>query len=77
MKRNEVEQTEYVKLLGLWLDKDLKYLEHLRVIKNKCPKFISLFYQTKNYLSTNMLINILKLYVQPIYQYGSLPYGTA
>ena len=46
---NEVklEQPGYAKMLGVWLHKDFIYLQHLRVMKNKCIKFITLFYQTK------------------------------
>ena len=69
LKCNEVklEQPEYGKLLGIWLGKDLDYLEHLRVIKNKGNRFISLFYQTNKVLSTKV-INILKMHVQRLHQ---------
>ena len=75
---NEVklEEPAYAKSPGVWLDKDLNYIQHLRVMKNKCTKFFSLL-SDKNYLSASMLITILKFSVRPFYQYRSLLYGTA
>ena len=76
LKWNE-EQTGYGKLLGVGFGKDLEYLEHLRVIKNKCNRFISLFYQTNTISSTSWMINILKTNIQPLHQKGCVLYGTA
>ena len=73
----KLQQPWYGRNLGVWLYKDLDYLKQLRVMKNKCIKFISLFYLTEKYLSTSMLINILKTYGQHINQFGCLLYGKA
>ena len=38
---------------------------------------MSILYQSRDYLSLNLLLKVFKQYVQPRYQYGILIYGTA
>ena len=74
---NKVKQTPCAKHLGIWLDSELNFKKHVDFILKKNAKFVSILYQSRDYLSKNLLLKVLKQYVQPRYQYGILIYGTA
>ena len=72
----EIQAKTVVKYLGVLIDYRLDFREHVNFIEKQCAKFITILYQTCQFLEKNLLVKILKQYVQPRYQYGILIYGT-
>ena len=52
-KGEEVEENKCVKYLGVKMDKIRTFEEHIDYIQMKCNQYISILYQTKNYLQKN------------------------
>lgn len=47
----KVERMEYVRILGLYIDEDLKFNKHIEITKNKIIPFIAKFWRIRNYLT--------------------------
>ena len=76
-KREEVEESKCVKYLGVKIDNNLTFEEHIDYVRKKCNQYISSLYQTKKYLQRELLLKFYKQYVQPQHQSWVLIYGTA
>ena len=75
--QNTIELKRAVKYLGLILDQHVTFNQHIESVRKKCNPFISIFYQTRQFLSSSVLIRIYKQFIQPIYQYGVLEHEVA
>ena len=65
------------KYLGLEIDHKLSFKEHANQLLKKTAKNVPLLYQLKKFLPSSALLRAYKSFIQPIYQYGILVYGTA
>ena len=72
----EIQAKIVVKYLGVLIDYQLDIREHVNFFEKQCAKFITILYQTRQFLDKNLLVKIFKQYAQPRYQYGILIYGT-
>ena len=61
-----------VKYQGIILDHKVTFNQRNESVRKKCDRFISTFYQTRQCLSSSVLIRIYKQFIQPIYQNGVL-----
>ena len=77
IERSETEQTSSFRCLGLILDNQLKFKDHINYVKEKLLKFCSLFFYRLRFIFTRtQLLRIFKIYVKPIVQYGIMIYGS-
>ena len=58
-------EIQVVKYRGVLIDYRLDYREHVNFIEKQCAKFITILYQTRQFLDKNLLVKIFKQYVQP------------
>ena len=65
------------KYLGILVDECLNLKSHIKTIKQKCARNVSMFYQLPKFMTRPFLLLAYFTYVQPIYQYGVLIYGPA
>ena len=70
--RAEIEQTSSFRYLGLILDDQLKFKDHINYVKEKLLKLCSLFYLLRLIFTRTQLLRIFKIYVKAIIQYGIL-----
>ena len=67
----------YCKYLGLIIDKDLNWKEHILNIRNKLAKIVGILYRVRNYLNKKSLTLILNsLFISKL-KYGILCYARA
>ena len=59
-----------VKYLGVYIDEDMKWSEHIKHVYNCIKKFIGIFYKVRTRLPTACLKNLYFATVHPILQYG-------
>ena len=71
----EITRTEYVKYLGILLDKNLTYGFHVKRVLNKLAKHVSIINRLRHFTSSSVVIRYYKTYMKPIIQYGLLIYG--
>ena len=50
IKKHKVERVESIKFLGVLLDENLSWKDHIKYIENKVAKNIGLLYRTKLFL---------------------------
>ena len=74
INRAEIEQTSSFWYLGLIIDDQLKFKDHINYVKEKLLKFCFLFYRLRLIFTRTQLPKIFKIYVKPIVQYGILIY---
>ena len=55
IKKHKVERVESIKFLGVLLDENLSWKDHIKYIENKVAKNIGLLYRTKLFLDKNSL----------------------
>ena len=75
LKKTEITCTEYVKYLGILLDKNLTYGFHVKRVLNKLAKHVSINNRLRHFTSSSVVIRYYKTYMKPIIQYGFLIYG--
>ena len=72
-----VSQSPYQKHLGIFLDAQLTFEEHLKVITAKINKTIGLIGKLQNILPRPALMTIYKAFVRPHLDYGDVIYDEA
>ena len=65
------------KHLGLLLDEQLRFCEHLKMLRSKINKTIGLLQKFWNVLPTSALITIYKAFVRPRLDYGYIIHDEA
>ena len=66
INNQEIKRTSYTKFLGVLLDENLSWKEHLKYTQNKIAKSIGLMYKAKPFLDKDSL---LSLYFSGIHSY--------
>ena len=51
MNNNQIQRSESIKFLGVFLDKNLTWKDHIKYIENKIAKNIGTLYRSKPYLN--------------------------
>ena len=66
----EIEHVESCKYLGILIDSDLKWQDHINYIYNKLIKFTSIFYKIRTKLPEEVLRMIYFVFVHSHLSYG-------
>ena len=77
MKEINLTQRSSLKYLGIELDDNLNFGDHIKNIFSKQNKFSGLFYRLRSILTVKQLLLTYKVYVQPVVSYGVLVYWTS
>ena len=65
-----------IKFLGILLDENLSWKEHLKLTENKTAKNIGLIYNAKPYLNKDSLLALYFSYVHSYINYANLVWGS-
>ena len=71
---NSVQQVQFQKHLGVYLDGKLDFREHLQNMSKQINKTISLLRKLQNNLPRSPLVTIYKSFVRPHLDYGDIFY---
>ena len=58
--KNVIDQVDYVKVLGVYVDSKLNWKRNIHSLRCKLSKIISVFHKLKNKLNTSALLIIFK-----------------
>lgn len=72
-----IERTKNVKYLGIMMDENLSWKDHIMYITNKIRKLIYKFYELRNIFTFKMLKIIYQSLVESIICYGLVVWGSA
>ena len=66
-----------VKYLGLHIDMNLTFKEHVKFVQKKFFGNIQSLRFFRQFVSQKRMLHLYKIYIQPVFQYGVLIYGSA
>ena len=67
-----VERESSIKFLGVWIDENLTWRDHIHTVENKIAKNIEPLYQGKHYLEKNCFEQIYFAYIHPYLNYANI-----
>ena len=77
MNGMKLERTDCFKYLGVILDSNITWTQHISYIKNTFSKGIGIMYKARQYLDTKALLNIYYSYIYPYFIYCIEIWGNA
>ena len=77
IRDNIIPRVSSTKFLGLIIDDQLKWLEHIQYIKNKVSKSVGILCKVQHYLDQQTLHNLYYTFVYPYLIYGVEIWGNA
>ena len=70
------ERESSIKFLGVWIDENLTWRDHVHTVENKIAKNIGLLYQGKHYLDDNCLKQIYFAYTHAYLNYANIAWSS-
>ena len=68
-------ERNHVKYLGIHIDSQLNFQDHISYVRNKLAKMAGMTFKTREILNQDNLLLFYKVYAKPVIQYGILVYG--
>ena len=75
-KNQVIKRQSSIKFLGILLDENLSWKEHLKLTENKVPKNIGLIYKARSYLNKDSLLALYFSYIHSYINYANLVWGS-
>ena len=76
INNSEIERSECLKFLGVLLDENLCWKEHIKYIESKIAKNIGLFYKAKPYINKHSLLPLYHSYIHSYINYCIIAWGS-
>ena len=70
------ERESSIKFLGIWIDGNLTWRDHIHTVETKIAKNVGLLYQGKHYLDDNCLKQIYFAYIHPYLNYANIAWAS-
>ena len=71
----KIEECRSVKYLGVLIDEELKFTDHINRVSKKISKAIGIVSKLRHFVSKEVTLLYYNLYIKPVIQYGILVYG--
>ena len=71
-----IERQELIKFLGVLLDENLNWKEHIKHTENKIAKNLGLLYNVRPFLERNALLALYYSYIQTYINYANIAWGS-
>ena len=71
-----IERQEFIKFLGVLLDENLNWKEHIKYTENKIAKNLGLLYKARLFLERNALLALYYSYIQTYINYANIAWGS-
>ena len=72
---NQIQRSESIKSLGVFLDKNLTWKEHIKYIENKIAKNIGIIFRSKPHLNKKCLLSLYYSYNHSYISYANIAWG--
>ena len=70
-----IEQKEYIKYLGVYINNNLKWTEHIKHVNNKIAKNIGILRKLRYFAPLRLLKQLYHSFVYPYFTYGIMSWG--
>ena len=71
-----IERQEFIKFLGVLLDENLNWKEHIKYTENKIAKNLGLLYKARPFLERNALLALYYSCIQTYINYANIAWGS-
>ena len=75
-KQSHIEKVDTIKFLGVLLDDNFSWKEHIKYFENKIAKNVGLMYRAKPFLHKESLLALYYSYIHSYLNYGNLARGS-
>ena len=69
---NQIQRSESIKVLGVFIDENLTWKEHIKYIQNKIAKNIGIIFRSKPYLNKKCLVPLYYSYIHSYIPYANI-----
>ena len=76
INNHQVARAESIKFLGVLLDENLSWKEHIKYTENKIAKNIGLLYRAKPFLNKKCLLSLYFSYIHSYINYANIAWGS-
>ena len=76
INNQEITRKNSIKFLGVMLDENLNWKDHIKVIENKVSKNLGLIYRAREFLNKKCLTNIYHSYIHCYLNYANMAWGS-
>ena len=75
LNNNKIKVELFGEFLGLTIDSNVKFINHIENIRNKISRCVGIFYKMKDHVPCKVLVNLYYSLVYPYLLYGNLIWG--
>ena len=72
---NQIQWSESIKFIGVFLDENLTWKEHIKYIENKIAKNIGIIFRSKPYFNQKCLLSLYYSYIHSYISYPNVAWG--
>ena len=72
----EIQRTESIKFLGVLLDENFSWKEHIKYNENKIAKNLGLLFKAKHYLNKRSLLVLYYSFIDTLINYRNIAWGS-
>ena len=72
----KIDQTNQSKFLGVVIDQNLTFMEHIQYIKGKISRGLGILYKCKHYFDTKTLLTLYHSFIYPYFNYCLSVWGS-
>ena len=76
INKNNIKQVSSIKYLGVILDNQLNWQEHIKNIQTKLARITGIFYKIRHYVPTKILLMLYNALAGSYLRYGILAWGS-
>ena len=76
INKHEIDRVESIKFLGVFIDENLTWKEHIKYTENKIAKNIGLLFRAKHYLHRKSLLLLYFAYIHSYINYANIAWGS-
>ena len=75
INNNQIQRSESIKFLGVFLDENLTWRDHIKYIENKIAKNIGILYRPKPYLNNKCLLSLYYSYIHSYISHANIAWA--
>ena len=69
---NEIKRSLSIKFLGVLVDENLTWIDHITLVENKLSKNLGLLHKAKNYLNKKSMVSLYYSFIHSYLSYGNI-----
>ena len=72
INNNEIKRSSSIKFLGVLVDENLTWIDHITLVENKLSKNLGLLHKPKNYLNKKSMVSLYYSFIHSYLNYGNI-----